>query len=227
MIRKYLSQVEAIDIVIDNIYVVKLRSTERRFDYRPGQFLHLALEKYDPTMPWPDSRCFSMQSNPDEELIRITFAAKGEFTKRMASELRPGVLVWLKLPFGELFDHGHDQGNCVFIAGGTGVTPYLSLFTSTEFASYINPQLYLGVRSAAYHLYQDDFARAKVINPGFVVDVTQQDVSGVINIAKILEQHGSGTTYFVSGPPLMIRSFKQFLTGHGVSGEHVITDDWQ
>ena len=32
--------------------------------FRPGQFLHLALDGYDPAGHWPDSRVFSIASPP-------------------------------------------------------------------------------------------------------------------------------------------------------------------
>jgi len=40
--------------------------------FRPGQFLHLALDPYDPSQHWPESRVFSIASPPhDSELIEL------------------------------------------------------------------------------------------------------------------------------------------------------------
>jgi ferredoxin-NADP reductase len=146
LIKKYHSSVAEIQNPLTDIYTVSFRSMEKPYKYLPGQFLHLALDPYDPSSQWPESRCFSMQTNGLDELIKITYSVKGVFTKRMASELSPGKEVWLKLPYGELFSKPHPRENTVFIAGGTGVTPYLSLFTDSSFREYKNPKLYLGVK---------------------------------------------------------------------------------
>lgn len=145
IIRKYKAKVEQILNPLPDIFTVSF-SSEKKFKYLPGQFLHLALDEYDGVGQWPESRCFSMQSNSEEKEIKITYSAIGKFTKRMANELREGKEVWLKLPYGDIFQRGHDKKNCVFIAGGTGVTPFLSLFKSDEFNEYINPKIYLGFR---------------------------------------------------------------------------------
>ena len=148
VVKKYLSQIISINNPLHDLYTIEFKSLDSKYKYSPGQFLHLAIDtEYDNTNQWPDSRCFSMQSNPDEETIRITYAVKGRFTKQMEQQLRVGSEVWLKLPYGDLFTQPHNKINTVFIAGGTGITPFLSLFTHRSFKEYINPHIYLGFRS--------------------------------------------------------------------------------
>ncbi len=161
--KKYKTEIVSILNKIDGVYTIEFRSLDKPFKYSPGQFLHLAIDEYDPAGQWPESRCFSMQSAPGEDLIRITYAAKGQFTSRMQQELKPGKLVTLKLPYGELFTQPHNKTNTVFIAGGTGITPFLSLFTHESFNEYINPHIYLGFRSNEYNIYQEELDRMKTI----------------------------------------------------------------
>jgi NAD(P)H-flavin reductase len=82
--KKYKSKIIAISNPFSGIYTLEIKSLGRPYKYLPGQFLHLALDDdYDGIGQWPDSRCFSMQSNPNEETIKITYAVKGAFTKEM------------------------------------------------------------------------------------------------------------------------------------------------
>jgi len=128
--KKYKSELINILNPFEGIYTLEFESLNGKYKYHPGQFLHIALdEEYDGSGQWPDSRCFSMQSNPNEETIKITYAVKGEFTRQMEQQLKVGTEVWLKLPYGDLFTQPHNKTNTVFIAGGTGITPFLSLFT--------------------------------------------------------------------------------------------------
>jgi ferredoxin-NADP reductase len=228
IVKKYRSQVAAIENPVADIHVVTLRSLEKRYKYSPGQFLHLALDDYNPSFPWPESRCFSMQSHEGDECLKITFAVKGAFTGRMARELKAGREVWVKLPYGELFSRAHRKENTVFIAGGTGITPFLSIFTSPAFGEYVNPTLHFGFRDDRYRaLYGNELDAARRINAAFTVAAVDQETDGMLDIARIHAAHGNDSVYFISGPPSMIKAFKEFLLARGVPESGVRTDDWE
>ncbi len=224
--KKYLSEVVSITNPFKGIYTVEFKSLERPYKYAPGQFLHVAIdEEYDGIGQWPESRCFSMQSDPAEDVIRITYAVKGNFTQEMEKSLKVGREVWLKLPFGELFTQPHNKTNTVFVAGGTGVTPFLSLFTNDSFREYLNPKIYLGYKNEDYYIYQNELAAIKNDNAQITIFFENKD--GIIDIAKIQELNGNDSSYFISGPPAMIKIFKEKLIELGVPKENVLTDDWE
>jgi NAD(P)H-flavin reductase len=97
---------------------------------KPGQFLHLTVDVYDPTGGfWPESRVFSIASAPGASEISIVYSVKGQYTKRMERVLAPGYEVWLKLPYGDFIVESaieKDQ-DIVLIAGGTGLSPFLHI----------------------------------------------------------------------------------------------------
>ena len=223
--KKYRSKIESIVNPFEGVYTLELSTNRGRFKYKPGQFLHLAIDSsYDGVGQWPDSRCFSMQSNPDEDNIRITYAVKGEFTKQMAKQLTVGSEIWLKLPYGDLFQQNHDKENTVFIAGGTGITPFLSLFTHNTFNEYINPKLYLGFRSNVYNIYSNELNR---VSTSFkLVRYYYEDEDGILDIQHITDENSIESNYFISGPPALIKTFKDTLVEKGVPIENVLTDDW-
>jgi len=228
IVKKYRAKVEKIINPISDIFTVTF-SSYKKFHYNPGQFLHLALDEYDGVGQWPESRCFSMQSNPAEETIKITFAVKGNFTNRMKNDLHEGKEIWLKLPYGELFTQPHNKVSTVFIAGGTGITPFLSLFTHESFNEYINPRIYLGFRSKEYNIYENELReiRNNSCNSNNLLKVYYEDKNGIIDIKTILEENGTNCDYFISGPPTMIKSFKSYLTKNGLPEQKVRTDEWE
>ncbi len=230
IIKKYLSRVECVTPHFPGIFTLSMRSLDKPYKYLPGQFLHLALDKYDPSAPWPESRCFSMQTCESDSMIKITYSVKGVFTGRMAGEIAAGKNLWLKLPYGELFSRPHSKDKTVFIAGGTGVTPFLSLFTSGLFAEYANPRLYLGVRSKDYYIYDKEIAKAKEINPSFRAFIIDQEDKGMLDIARILNENpagSAGSVFFISGPPVMTLNFKRYMLDKGVPEVFVRTDEWE
>ena len=227
LVKKYLTEVVRIDNPVDLLYVLELKSTEKPFRFLPGQFLHLALEEYDPSQGWPESRCFSIQAQHGPDTIVLSFSAKGKFTTRMAQELKAGSPVMVKLPYGSLFQNSDASASCVFIAGGTGVTPFLSLFTDQAFAAYQRPRLYAGFRNNNYNLYDAYLLRAKEINGGFEYRLKYEDREGMLDIAEIAAREQPGSLFFLSGPPVMIAAFRKYLETAGVDRRNIRTDDWE
>jgi len=230
LVKKYKVKVSSIVNPLEGIYTLEFESMNGKFKYSPGQFLHLSLDTdYDGSGQWPESRCFSMQTNPEHKSIKITYAVKGPFTKEMSNTLKAGSELWLKLPYGELFTQEHQKNKTVFIAGGTGITPYLSLFTHYTFSVYSNPRIYLGFRSQDFNIYNDELRKACVINSAGekMLHLVYQDSDGILNIDHIYNENGPDATYFISGPPVMISTFKKRLFTLGVMEQNIKTDDWE
>jgi predicted ferric reductase len=225
IIRKCKSRVISINQPLEGIYVLTFESLGKPYRFKPGQFLHLALDEYNPSKAWPDSRCFSIQSSPDVEYIKITFSVKGIFTSRMAKELIVDKEVYLKLAYGDLFQIQHNKKNCVFIAGGTGITPFLSLFNDNSFADYKNAKLYFGIREKAFHIYQKEFDKALSVNSSLKIRIINQATDGIMNIMDILKENSKQASYFLSGPPEMIKTYKKILIKNNI--DNIFTDDWE
>jgi NAD(P)H-flavin reductase len=226
LFKKYKSQVIKVYNPLEGIYTVELAPERGKYRYKPGQFLHLAIdEDYDGVGQWPDSRCFSMQSSPEERTIRITYAVKGKFTTSMRDFLEPGKEVWLKMPYGDLFTQPHSKDQTIFIAGGTGVTPFLSLFGHSVFEAYTNPHIYLGFKSRSFNIYETELA--DMANQSKSIRYFYEDEDGVIDIEGIYTENGVGKDYYISGPPIMISTFREKLIDRGVDPENIKTDDWE
>lgn len=226
IVKKYYAEVVNFENPIDNIFCVEMKSIEnKKFIYQPGQFLHFSLEEYDPSFQWPESRCFSMQSSPSEQNVRITFAVKGKYSEKMSKEINIGKIVSLKMPFGNFFSQTNNKNNCLFIAGGTGITPFLSLFTDESFESFINPKLYFGLKNEKYYIYKNDIEKIK--NNSFVKNIKFENIDGILDIESIFNENGINSTYFISGSFVMIKIFKKYLTGKDVLETSIITDEWE
>ncbi len=144
---------------------------------------------------------------------------------QMEQQLKVGFEVWLKLPYGDLFTQPHNKVNTVFIAGGTGITPFLSLFTHKSFADYTNPKIYLGFRSFEHNLYKTELSRS--CNSSQLEKLFYEDNEGQLDIQNICNENGKTSDYFISGPPIMINAFKHVLTTKGVLQNHIKTDNWE
>jgi ferredoxin-NADP reductase len=205
--------------------------------FRPGQFLHLALDAYDPSKQWPESRVFSIASSPARSSsLRITFAVKGRFTERMAREAGEGSRVWLKLPFGSFTMEENGRPKAL-IAGGTGITPFVSFLEYAVDTSVRSPIfLYYGVRTPDLIIYDGLLKECGARIPGFTLNIfvereTRQKSStraGRLDIDLIASElsHENSVEYYISGPYDMVKNFRLALGGSGIDASRIFIDDW-
>ncbi|MCW8193177.1 ferredoxin--NADP reductase [Proteobacteria bacterium 005FR1] len=97
----------------------------RRFQYQPGQFLTLRL-------PWQDGhllRCYSMSSTPElDEGLRITVkrVKDGRGSNWICDNVQQGDIIEVLPPSGVFVPQSLDD-NFLLFAGGSGITPVLSI----------------------------------------------------------------------------------------------------
>ena len=201
--------------------------------FHAGQFLHLALDEYSPDRQWPESRVFSIASSPSERTreLAVTLSVKGRFTERIFNTLEKGSECWLKLPYGEFLFPPNRQ--LILIAGGVGITPYLSLLKQMlEEKSGQAVTLCYGVRSAEHYLFGELLSRCAAELPNFGMTVYCEDGSmpgqrGVLDIGAIHAAAPEGSLFYLSGPPAMISAFKNRLRELGVESDRIRVDDWE
>jgi ferredoxin-NADP reductase len=218
----------------ERVYSLTLAPERPAPRFLPGQFLHLALDEYNYGDFWPDSRVFSIASTPAErDLLRITYAVKGQFTTRMESELRPGAEVWVKLPYGE-FIVGTGTSVCL-LAGGTGVTAFTAFLTGLG-ADHAHPvHLFYGARRPDLLIYRPlvESAAAKCPNlhSYFLAEEGEAPgcISGRINLDQIWQTlpDPQAMVYYLSGPPIMLKTLSASLAERRIPASRILTDAWE
>ncbi len=96
-----------------------------RFDFLPGQFQFVTLLR-GRGLP-EEEHHFTISSSPMErEFHTSTIKASGDFTATIG-ETRPGDLAVIEAPFGRFSYVLHPEArDLVFLAGGIGITPFMS-----------------------------------------------------------------------------------------------------
>jgi ferredoxin-NADP reductase len=219
----------------ERVYSVLMKPGMPAPRFLAGQFLHLALDEYMPGDYWPDSRVFSIASPPSErQLLRITYAVKGQFTGRMETELRPGVQVWVKMPYGEFTLS--DDGEVCLLAGGTGVTAFTA-FLSGLTEDHMHPvHLFYGVRLPSLLIYRPLLGAAVQRCPALKVRYfAEQEAEGSgclpgrIDLAEVwnILPDPLAVSYYLSGPPEMLQALRGGLLERGVEPGRVRIDAWE
>jgi len=240
-VLKVCCQVEKIIDHGMHVYTVDLIPDRRIPAFKPGQFLHLALDSYDPSSFWPDSRVFSIASSPlQRDGLRIVYSVQGKFTARMEQELQVGGQVWVKLPYGEFIIE--DSRPIVLFAGGTGISAFTAFLEGlTE--SFTHPiHVFYGARTPNLLIYAPLLKRLQERIPSFWAGYYVEQNTGIIPPALTPEEICVGrlsvdeawkqianplaATYYLSGPPKMLESLSSGLRAHQVMPDAIRIDAW-
>ena len=228
VVRKLSCVVRSVTDHGEHVYTVELEPSVVLPRFRPGQFLHLALDAYAPDGFWPESRVFSIASSPlERDRLSITYAVKGTFTSRMERELAPGRTAWVKLPYGDfVVDPGSDA---VLFAGGTGITAFTAFLKSLPADGAQRVELFYGARTPDLFVY-GDFAtdRAGVVQ-NLEVHLVCEATDGRLSLSgawPAFEALGAPAVY-LSGPPAMLAALSAQLRERGVAETDIETDAWE
>lgn len=204
------------DIIRDaeNIVTVKFTSVNGKvFDYLPGQFLYMRI--YNSDIP-RDEHPFTTSSSPIEKsYVSATIKQIGDFTNSL-SKVKIGDKAYIDGAFGSFsYLKGSRNKKLCFIAGGIGITPFLSMlrymFTEDPDRKII---LLWGVRNETeiickYELEQyvsllKDFTFIPVASN----DDTYKGEKGFIDAEKLqgyiknIEEYD----FYICGPPIMLEA---------------------
>jgi len=227
----------------DRVYTVEMKPERLLPRFRPGQFLHLALDPYDPSGFWPESRVFSIASSPKErERLRIVYAVKGLFTSRMEEEMREGQPIWVKLPYGEFFIDS--DSDVVLFAGGTGITAFTAYLDGLAPDAPHAVHLAYGARTPRLLIERDAverraaevprlrvycFAEADVADLPPQADGRTPPRRGRLSAAALWPDIANPreTVFYLSGPPPMLKALSRELQELGISGDRIRIDAWE
>ena len=228
-----------VDSILDHgghVYTVGLIPDQPLPRFKAGQFLHLALDPYDPSEYWPESRVFSIASSPNErEKLLITYSVKGNYTSRMESELSIGREVWIKLPYGEFIIDSTLP--VVLIAGGTGLTAFTAFLDNLTQEQTSPITVFYGARHPKLWIFrtfleekQRSFSNLKVWYYAEELEhPAENERQGQLSVDTMLPliNEPQQADYYVSGPPLMLKNITLGLREFGVPIENIHVDAWE
>jgi ferredoxin-NADP reductase/ferredoxin len=197
------------------------------FEFEPGQFVELEL---------PDQglmRAYSLSNVANWEgrlefLIRLQPNGKfSEFLKTMPI----GQTVLVHAASGAFVINKQSLNPRCFIAGGTGLAPFLSILSRmAEWAEDHPTHLFLGVNNEAEILCQEALATLQQSLPQLTVDICvwkpENDWNGFVGtpvdaFKAHLEKNGAETDVYLCGPPILVEASIQAALEAGVDKDNI------
>jgi ferredoxin-NADP reductase len=219
-----------------SLITLRLNEAERPFAFVPGQYA--AINFFKKSRP-SAARCFSIVSSPTEAgILQFSMRNGGRYTGAL-SEVEPGSPVSVRGPYGGfVFDQTRDR-TAVFLAGGIGITPFISMIRYlTKLEATNNITLIYSCRT------QDDIPFAEELkelcnsNPNFrVVFVIAQGETNTLEgqlvttgrvspelINKVVDGEFAQKAFYICGPPPFMKGMTGILRHQGVAESLVMTE---
>lgn len=211
--------------------------SSRSFHFVPGQYAAVHFKKHGRRSA---ARCFSIVSSPDQAR-QLQFAVRltGRYTAQLA-QLKPGDRLYVQGGFGDFtINHDYDR-QLVLLAGGIGITPFISMLRQLQQSGQQLPiSLYYACRDASDMPFAEELRdlaqRIRRLDVNFVsrqpLPAENLQPANVVRgrideelLGKAVYQAGSGTTFFVCGPPSFMASVSDALAKLGVPEDRIITE---
>lgn len=201
-------------------------SYPKDFEFVAGQFVHLQV----PVGDRPLRRSYTIASAPHEEHLHITIRTQlhGKVSP-VLEKLQAGDSLKMFGPFGD-FTRG-DEKHSVFIAAGSGITPFVSYLRDAQHNNDDREvTLLYSNKKQEDMLYHTELVQLDVHEWfSYIPTLTQEQWSGRVGrfgLDDIKEFVDEDTVFYVCGSNLFVRSFTTHLTQLGVSVERIRLENY-
>lgn len=187
---------------------------------RAGQFLFVRFPG-DSTLN--ESHPFTISSAPQEDVLRITVKASGDFTRRLFDRLQPNMEAVVEGAYG-MFDYRAGGQKQIWVAGGIGLTPFLSFIRDMDSQLTQDVGFYYTVRHPEEALFVDEIQAAAARNPRLKPYIRYSAVQGSLSVEDIVRNiTGSLSDYhvFLCGPLPMIQAFEKKFIALGLPKKNI------
>ena len=233
-IQTAVTEVAAIERVTHDLRHLVLRLIEpTELKFFPGQYVDIAIPGTDAT------RSFSMANTSSRESGLLEFIIKvypdGLFSHFLDSGLNVGDRLDVTGPFGVFTLREGYETDLVFVGGGAGLAPILSLLRSmTERGIQRRATFYYGARGRRDLCFEAELRELAEKLPGFryvpalsepgAEDSWDGEVGFVTDVVKRYESDLKNAHAYVCGPPPMVEAAMPMLTGLGVPDKRIYYD---
>jgi ferredoxin-NADP reductase len=209
------------------------------FEFKPGQSLDLTLVNPPETDAEGNTRAFSIASAPFDGDLMVATRMRDTAFKRVLRKAALGLEVKIEGPSGSFVLHRKAEKAAVLLAGGIGITPFLSIIRqATHERAPQQMYLFYSNRRPEDAAFLDLLSEAAKQNPNFHLIATMTELSkshcewkgetGFINKDMLVKHVPSlqGPIYYLAGPPAMVAAMRRMLTEAGVDEDDIRTEEF-
>jgi ferredoxin-NADP reductase len=220
--ESHIVKIKSIDKVTHNVLRIVFEKPDG-YTFTPGQATEIAIDKNN----WrEEKRPFTFTSLPGDDDLEFTIKTYPE-RKGVTNELlslRPGDQIIIHDVWGAI----SYKGEGVFIAGGAGITPFLSIFRDLNSKNEVkNNLLVFANKTKADIIHEEEFKT--LLGNRFINILSEEVVPGYAHgriTEDFLKEHitNFNKPFYVCGPPPMMDSIQKQLADLGVAENLLVVE---
>jgi ferredoxin-NADP reductase len=209
------------------------------FVFKAGQYIDLHLSGPQPGPSNGLTHTFSIASSPSDEELIVTTRMRNTVFKQAMSILPIGSRARIEGPMGSFSLHSNTARPAVFLAGGIGIAPFLSMLSYATGERLRHPMfLFYANRYLEDAAFIDALWKLERANPRFrfVPTLTRmpnnnggwKGKTGHISSEMLLTHVRilRGPIYYIAGPPTMVAAARRTLSEVGVDEDDIRTEEF-
>lgn len=202
--------------------------------FLPGQFVWLTLGETPYTLQQHPFSIISSATEPDR--IELAIKPLGGFSRSVA-DVACGTPAWLEGPYGTFSIDASSGRRAVFIAGGIGVTPMISMLRTCLHRGCDQPMWLVNANdNESEIIFRDEIASLAARLSLEIVHVLAdppaewRGETGYVDdavLARVLPPDSDDIDYYVCGPPPMMDSVERALRARGVAADRLYSERFE
>ncbi len=184
-----------------------------------GQFLFIRFKEKG----LDESHPFTISSAPHEDVLRLTIKASGDFTRHLFANLKVGTSAIVEGAYG-MFNYKMTGEKQIWVAGGIGVTPFLSFLRDLKTSLAHDVDFYYTVRHPEEAVFKDEIEAAAKQNSRLKARIRFSSTDGSLTVDEIVKNAGGdlrGHHVYMCGPLPMVQAFEKKFIEAGVPTENI------
>ncbi|MDE5424153.1 ferric reductase-like transmembrane domain-containing protein [Ancylomarina sp. DW003] len=216
--KKLTYKVASSKIIGNSVTELILEPEGKALNFEAGQFAFFTFPKLSKKEQHP----FTISSHPLDDKLRLTTKNLGDYTKRMDT-LTENDIAYVEGSYGLFSSKYAKEKDQVWIAGGIGITPFLSL--AKDIYTH-KVQLIWCVNSESEAIYSAELNKIAENNPNFNFSVWVSNEKGHLTVDKLKLEDYSSKAYFICGPELLKKNISNQLTTNGVKMTDIYDEEF-
>ena len=220
--ESHIVKIKSIDKITHDVLRIVLQKPDH-YTFTPGQATEVAINKEN----WKnEKRPFTFTSLPDNDYLEFTIKTYPSH-KGVTNELlmlKPGDELIIHDVWGAI----SYQGEGVFIAGGAGITPFLSIFRHLYSANKIKGNKLIFANKTNADIIHEKELKI-LLGDSFINIISDESIEGYEHgyiTESFLKKNllPAKSKFYVCGPPPMMVAVQKILSNLGVGGDSVVVE---
>lgn len=211
--------VSSVNNLGNGITEIYLKAIGTKLKFKAGQFAFFTF----PSLSKREQHPFTISSHHLNDEIRVTIKGLGDYTNKIAKNLKEGAAAKIEGPFGLFSSRYAKEKEQIWIAGGIGITPFLSL--SKDIYTH-KVKLIWSVINKEEAKYSEELTSIANENPNFEFIIWSSNDSGFLTADQFGINEFKDKVYLICGPETLKKSIIKQLTEKGVKRDDIYDEEF-